>query len=152
MIPFVMRGFQRFANLLAMPSASSIGSGSHLIRSAGVSPDEFHDKNSAGRLFHAINRCDVGMIQRPQNTSLAIESRDTFVIEGEGFRKKLDGDVASELRVGCLIDVSHTARTEMTGDFVMRDLCSDHVLGFTPRILAEESDRHEMFSGRMTGF
>jgi len=57
---------------------------------------------------------------------------------GEAFRKKLDGDVASELRVGRLIDVSHTARTEMAGDFVMRELCSNHwSIENAARILAE---------------
>ena len=69
-------------------------------------------------------------VQRGERSRFALEARAPLDVSSKDRRQNLDRDVASELRVGRLIDVSHTARTEMTGDFVMRDLCSDHVSGF----------------------
>ena len=59
------------------------------------------------------------MIQRRQHAGFTGESRYAFVIITEGLRHKFDGDAASQLRVRGLIHLSHTARSEVTGDLVV---------------------------------
>ena len=45
---------------------------------------------------------------------------------GEGFRKKFDGDVASQFGIGGWIHLSHSACSQMSGNFVMCEFCSNH--------------------------
>jgi hypothetical protein len=44
----------------------------------------------------------------------------------EGFREKFDRNTAAQLRVGPLVDVAHTARSDVTGDLVVCELSSHH--------------------------
>jgi len=56
----------------------------------------------------------------------------------EGFGKQFDRYAAAQPRVGGLIDLTHTARSQMVGDFVMCEFGSDHdVKKKTGRILPE---------------
>ena len=124
----LMCRLQRLAICFAIPSDSSTGIGPRLIRSASVSPpDEFHDQElPVAGFFESVYRCDVGMIQRRQNARFTLESCRTFAVVSEGFGKELDCNTAAQLRVGSLIDLSHAARSQMAGDFVMCELGSDH--------------------------
>ena len=76
--------------------------------------------------FYAVNRGDVRVIQRCQHSGFTLESPNTFGIVAKRFRKKFDGDTADQLRIGGLIYVAHTARSDMIGDLAMREFCSDY--------------------------
>ena len=60
---------------------------------------------------------------------LTLESRDTFGIAGERFRQEFDGDIASELRIGGLINVAHAARSKVARNLEMRQPAADHCFG-----------------------
>src|SRR5262249_25123189 len=77
-------------------------------------------------LFQSVNRSDVGVIQRCQHPRFTLESRNAFRVVAEGFRKELDGNTAAEFHVGGLIDVSHSARTQVTCDLVVCEPSADH--------------------------
>jgi len=46
----------------------------------------------------------------------------------KGFRKEFDGDTTSQFGVGGLIHLAHSACSQVAGDLVMCELCSDHDL------------------------
>jgi hypothetical protein len=69
---------------------------------------------------------DVGMIQRCKHAGFTLETRYTLRILRECFGEKFDRDTAAQFRVGRLIDLAHTACSQVTGNLVMRELGSDH--------------------------
>jgi hypothetical protein len=66
------------------------------------------------------------MIQRRQHARFTLKSRNAFAVVTEGFGQKLDGDTAAQLRIGGLIDISHSTRSDVTRDFVMCELAANH--------------------------
>ena len=76
--------------------------------------------------FDAVDVRDVGMIEGGEHLRFAPESGEPVGVGGQRRRQKLDSDVAPELRVERLIDLSHAACSEVTGDLVMREPGSDH--------------------------
>jgi hypothetical protein len=56
--------------------------------------------------LQSIDGSNIRMIQRCQDTRLALEPRNTFVVTTEGFWKEFDGDTAPELGVGGLINLT----------------------------------------------
>jgi len=65
-------------------------------------------------------------IKRGQNMSFALKARQTFGIESKRGGKQLDGNAAAQLRVSGLVNLAHTARSDMTRDLVMCEFGSDH--------------------------
>ena len=79
----------------------------------------------AVRVFQSVNGGNVRMIQRGKDAGFALESCNTIRIASEGFGENLDGDAAAQFRVRGPIHVAHPARTQMCGDLVMCEFCSD---------------------------
>ena len=69
-------------------------------------------------LLEAVDRGDVGMVQRRQRLRFAVEARQAVRIRGHRSRQHLDGDLAREVRVGRAIDLSHSAHANLGSDFI----------------------------------
>ena len=75
--------------------------------------DELENQEAdAVRFFDAVDRADVGVIQRGEHPRLALEAREPIRIARERARQDLDRDVASELRVVRPVDLAHAAGAE----------------------------------------
>ena len=72
----------------------------------------------AAGFLEAVNRRDVGMIQRRQRLRLALEPRHAFGISGECVGQDLDRDLATEVRVCRPIHLAHPALAKGGSDFV----------------------------------
>jgi hypothetical protein len=68
------------------------------------------------------------MIQRGQHAGFTLESGQTVRITRERLRQDFQRYVAAEFRIGRLIYVTHTARSEVICDLVLRELGSNQVL------------------------
>jgi len=77
--------------------------------------DQFHDERA---LLDAINRRDIGMIQRGQHLGFALESRHVLRIVGQGRGQDLDRDVAVQLGVVGAINLAHAAGAKRRHNFV----------------------------------
>ena len=88
--------------------------------------DQFHDQRStASALFDAVNRGDVGVIQRRQAPRLPREPRQAIGVSGHGVRQNLDRHVAAEPRIPRPIDLAHTSGTEGTDNLIRSDVHAD---------------------------
>ena len=76
------------------------------------------------RLFEAVDRRDVGMIQRRQELRLALEAREAVRIGGEELGQDFQRDVAIEPRVARAIHLAHAARADGDDDLVSAEPCS----------------------------
>jgi hypothetical protein len=57
--------------------------------------DHLHDEKMAPRRFlEAVERGDVGMIQRCEDLGLSLESREAVLVERPRLRQQLDGNRA----------------------------------------------------------
>ena len=72
--------------------------------------------------FEAMNRRDVRMIQRREQSSFTLEPCDTLVVIGERFRQNFDGDLALELGIPRTIDLAHATYAEDLEDLVVAEL------------------------------
>jgi hypothetical protein len=137
---FLVRRLQRFSNLRCHSQCLFQRNRAPLnFLGQRLSRHQFHDEElpSTGFLY-AVNRRDVGMIQRGQHTRFAVESRCAFGIMREGFRKEFDRNTAPQLCVGGLIHVAHSPRTQVRCDFVVCELGSDHdILPISGRSLSD---------------
>ena len=81
---------------------------------ASVSPSTSSSTRNriAVRLFEAVDRADVGMIQRGEHPRLALEAREPIGMARERARQDLDRDVAPELGVARPVHLAHAARAE----------------------------------------
>ena len=102
--------------------------------------DQLHHQRA---LLDAVDRGEIGMVQRSQNLRLAFEAGHASVIFGESGREDFDGDVAIELGIGGAINSAHAALTELGDDSVM----ADGLLRAHPTISGMVS-----LSGRMTHY
>ncbi len=66
----------------------------------------------------AVNRSDVGMIERRQHTRLALESGKAVGIGREGLRQDLERHIAPEPAVPRAIDLAHASRAKRGLDLV----------------------------------
>jgi hypothetical protein len=80
-----------------------------------------HNPAQRAGLFHAVDRGDVRMVQRGEESRLTLESLEPVAISSEDFREDLDRDVATESSVARAIDLAHPARSERADDFVWSD-------------------------------
>jgi hypothetical protein len=84
---------------------------------------QLHDQRA---ILDAVDRGDVGMIERGQHLRLAREARHPRRVAGEIFGDQLDRDFASELAVGGAIHLAHGALTELGRDAIVRDRFRSH--------------------------
>ena len=105
--------------------------------------DQFHDQRGAARaLFDAVNRGDVGVIQRRQAPRLPFEPRQSIGVSSHGVRQNLDGNVAAEPRIPRPIDLAHASGTEGPDNLIRSDARADRqghaagwiLAGFPPPI------------------
>jgi hypothetical protein len=73
---------------------------------------------AARDFLEAVNRGDVGMIERGQDFGLALQASDAIGILREGGGQDLDRDVALQARVAGTIDLAHSAGADHRLDFV----------------------------------
>ena len=71
-----------------------------------------HQCGAAIDVLEAVDRADVGMIQRRQHPRFALEAREAFRIAREEPWQDLDRDLATELLVMGAIDLAHAASAE----------------------------------------
>ena len=86
-----------------------------------IALDQFHgEKTHSIRLEETVDRGDVGMIQRCQESRLAFEPREPIGVVGHRFRKDLEGNLAVEAGVECAPDDTHPTLAEFVDDGVVQ--------------------------------
>ena len=65
-----------------------------------------HQRAQTTRFLEAVNRGDVGMIQRSEELRFTLEACDAFGVGGEEFGQNLDRDVTAQLRVARAVDLT----------------------------------------------
>jgi hypothetical protein len=78
---------------------------------------------------------DIGMIERGRHAGLVHEPRDALWIAGFRGREHLDGNIATEPRIGRAIDISHSA----AGDEVDHAVRSHHRAAWQRRLVLCET-------------
>src|SRR5262245_24734742 len=76
-------------------------------------------------LLDVVDRPDIGMIQRGENLSLALEPANPLRVARKLIRQNLDRNVALQLQVAPSIHLAHSAFAEQTCDLVIPKLGSD---------------------------
>ncbi len=71
--------------------------------------------------FETMNRRDVRMIQRRDQSRFALEPRDPLFVFGERFRKNFDGDFALELDIPGTVHLAHATCTDGLEDLVVAE-------------------------------
>src|ERR1700704_1705516 len=84
-----------------------------------------HDEGLAFTLADFVDGTDVGMIQGRRGTSFSAEPFERLWVSGNIFRKELQGDEATKLRVLGLVDDTHPAAAQLLDDAVVRDGLAD---------------------------
>ena len=81
--------------------------------------DQLHHQEAAVALvLEAVERRDVGMVERRQHARLALEARQHVGPRAELGREQLDRDLAPEPAVARAVDLAHAAATEQAEDTV----------------------------------
>jgi hypothetical protein len=85
--------------------------------------DEFHHQGrEVGRLLEAVDRGNVWVVQRGQDFSFTLEPCEAIRVAGDRYGQHLDRNGPLEIAVGGAIDLTHTTRTDLRGDFVGTDV------------------------------
>ena len=103
------------------PALRRAGSRPCASRSASVGPlDQFHDqRGDTVRLFDAIDRGDVRMIERREHLRFAPEAGEAIGIARKiRGQQDFDGDLAAELGVAGAVDLAHATRADARHDLV----------------------------------
>src|SRR5262245_59315805 len=84
--------------------------------------DQFQNqRTSTSRLLEAIDRTDVRMVQRCEDSSFSFESYELIGIGDEFTRENLDGDIATESCIASAIHFTHPALSQQSGNFIQAD-------------------------------
>ena len=120
MMPCSCAASSASAICFAIGSASSSGIAPRAMRCERSSPStsSITRARTPLRFFEAVDRGDVGMIQRRERLRFAREPREPIGIVRERVRQDLDRDVAIQLRVARAIHLAHAAFADLRGDFV----------------------------------
>ena len=86
-------------------------------------------KRMPSRFLEAVDRADVGMVQRREHPRLALEAREPIRVARERARQDLDRDVAPELRVARAVHLAHAARAEQRLQLIAAERCAGHGRG-----------------------
>ena len=113
MIPCSCAASSASAICFAMGSASASGIAARDECRQILALDQFHHEGlRATRSFEAVDRRDVGMIQRREDLGFALEAGDAIGITREGLGKNLDRHAAAKLRIASAIHLAHPAGAE----------------------------------------
>jgi hypothetical protein len=89
--------------------------------------DELEDQGAhALRLLDAVNRGNVGVVQRRQRPCFAFEAGQSIRIACERTRQDLDGDVPAETGIPGAVNFAHSAFAKLAEDAVRADVFRDH--------------------------
>src|SRR5207249_331066 len=83
----------------------------------------------ASLILEAVDRGDVGVIQRREHPRLALETGEAIAVLEEEIRQGLDRDLAVQLQVPRAVDLSHAAPANRGDDLVRADAgtgCESH--------------------------
>jgi hypothetical protein len=81
--------------------------------------DELHHQRTRTVGFlEAVDCGDVRMVQRGEQSSFSLQSRDALGIVGERFGENFDGNFAAEASVETAIDLTHPSGAEQSQDLV----------------------------------
>jgi len=94
----------------------------------GLAVHQLHrERMDLARVFEAIDRGNMRMVQRRQDLRFLVETCKPFGIGREEVRQDFERDVTMELRVTRAINLAHAARTEQRDDLVRtKDSAWDH--------------------------
>jgi len=86
---------------------------------------QLHDEDAdVFHRFEAVDRSDVGMIERRQQLRLALETRHAFMIPSKFLRQNFEGHLATEPRVACPPDLAHATGAEEIENLVRTEIRS----------------------------
>ena len=118
-----VRGVERIGNLARVakrlvdangPTRDPIGE--------RLAVDELENqRRRAGVIVDAVNRRDIGMIERREHARLTLEAHQAVGVGGDRRRDDLDRDVAAQPRVARAIDLAHPAGTDQRDDVMAAD-------------------------------
>ena len=119
---------QRFGNLAGDLQCLGERDGTALQAALqGLAFDQLqHQEVDGVGLLEAVDRADVGVVERRQQLGFALEPGEPVGVGGEVVGEDLDGDVALQLGVTGAVDLPHTPRAERFQDLVMTEGCTDH--------------------------
>ena len=80
-----------------------------------------HDRAGSDEILETVDGRDVGMVDRRERPSLALEAGGAFGTRMLRLRQHLDRDVTAEPTIGGAIDLAHAACAEQRDDFVRTD-------------------------------
>jgi hypothetical protein len=66
------------------------------------------------------------VVERSENLGFALETSNPICVPGKFVRQDLDGDIATELLVPGLIDLTHAAFADFSSDLIMARRLADH--------------------------
>src|SRR5262252_3763961 len=94
----------------------------------------------AAAVFEAVDRGDVGMIERGEHLRFATETSDPVAVERERVREDLQRDVTIELRIAGAVDLAHSTHADLSGDLVRTETsaggeCQREVAGIIGDVL-----------------
>ena len=90
--------------------------------------DELENQEAnAVSFLEAVDRADVGMVQRREHPRFALEARESIGMARERRRQNLDRDIAPELRVVRTVHFAHAARAEQRVQAIPADRLAGHV-------------------------
>ena len=120
MIPLLVRGLERFGDLLRdgqrfiernRPLRDPVGERRPL--------DQLHHQRGlAVAAFKAVDGRDVRMVQRGEDFRFALEPGQPLAVGRHRVGQDLDGDLSLEVGVGGAIDLAHSAHADLRGNFV----------------------------------
>ena len=85
-----------------------------------------HQRARPVRLLEAVNRRDVGVVQRSQGLRLALEAREALAVGGKRRRQHLDRHLATQPRVGGAPHLPHPALAQLGADLVGAEASAHH--------------------------
>ena len=84
-----------------------------------LSVDELHrDRVHRARLLDAVNRRDVGVVERGQRLRLAREPRQPVIVSRDGVGQDLERDVSLQPEVAGAVHLAHSTCAEAIDDLV----------------------------------
>ena len=98
-----------------------------------VTLDVFEDDDAnGGGVFKAVNRGDVRVVERREQSRFAFETGQAIGIGRPLGRQHLEGHVAPEPGVACAVDLAHAAGARKGPHVVMTKALSDDVVVHAP--------------------
>jgi hypothetical protein len=110
-----------------------------------------HERRRGAGVFNSVNSGYVRMIERCQDTRLALESREPLWMRREGVRQDFDRDIAPEARVVCAVHLTHSASAKRRNHVVVPNA----IAGRQPRRRraagAHSAERHAQLGEQRLG-